>query len=161
MFGEKKKVSINMPRWPLSFHFVSNQEAKEQLSPLSAALEKLQQEKQELVERKRQRQEEGQEKVDTFSLLSFFHCTLSLYWELSAHSATNCFTHTGLDMVDCILLSLLSVSSFGVPNSIFAWTGTGKDGPSWSFPFLFPYILTGLDIFNNETFIFNSQSALF
>uniref|UniRef100_A0A8C2ZBF5 RAD50 double strand break repair protein n=1 Tax=Cyclopterus lumpus TaxID=8103 RepID=A0A8C2ZBF5_CYCLU len=40
-------------------------EAKEQLSPLSAALEKLQQEKQELVERKRQRQEEGQEKVDT------------------------------------------------------------------------------------------------
>ena len=47
-----------------------HQEAKEQLSPLSAALEKLQQEKQELVERKRQRQEEGQEKVDTFLLLS-------------------------------------------------------------------------------------------
>ncbi|KAF3841072.1 hypothetical protein F7725_006934 [Dissostichus mawsoni] len=37
-------------------------EAKEQLSPLSASLEKLQQEKQELVERRRQRQEEGQEK---------------------------------------------------------------------------------------------------
>ncbi|KAM7374588.1 hypothetical protein PAMP_007235 [Pampus punctatissimus] len=39
-------------------------DAKEQLSPLSAALEKLQQEKQELVERKRQRQEEGQEKIN-------------------------------------------------------------------------------------------------
>ncbi|AWO99947.1 putative DNA repair protein RAD50 isoform 2 [Scophthalmus maximus] len=39
-------------------------EAKEQLSPLSAALEKLQQEKQELVEQKRQRQEEGQEKIN-------------------------------------------------------------------------------------------------
>uniref|UniRef100_A0A3B4VF84 RAD50 double strand break repair protein n=1 Tax=Seriola dumerili TaxID=41447 RepID=A0A3B4VF84_SERDU len=39
-------------------------DAKEQLSPLSAALEKLQQEKQELVDRRRQRQEEGQEKVD-------------------------------------------------------------------------------------------------
>nr|XP_046266990.1 DNA repair protein RAD50 [Scatophagus argus] len=39
-------------------------EAKEQLSPLSVALEKLQQEKQELVERKRQRQEEGQEKIN-------------------------------------------------------------------------------------------------
>ncbi|XP_035035031.1 DNA repair protein RAD50 [Hippoglossus stenolepis] len=39
-------------------------EAKEQLCPLSAALEKLQQEKQELVERKRQRQEEGQEKIN-------------------------------------------------------------------------------------------------
>ncbi|KAM6907880.1 DNA repair protein RAD50 [Xenentodon cancila] len=38
-------------------------EAKEQLSPLSAALEKLQQEKQELVERRRLRQEEGQEKI--------------------------------------------------------------------------------------------------
>lgn len=45
-----------------------SQEAKEQLSPLSASLEKLQQEKQELVERRRQRQEEGQEKVGTFSL---------------------------------------------------------------------------------------------
>lgn len=44
-------------------HFLPNQEAKEQLSPLSAALEKLQQEKQELVDRWRQRQEEGQEKV--------------------------------------------------------------------------------------------------
>uniref|UniRef100_A0A3B5L9U7 RAD50 homolog, double strand break repair protein n=1 Tax=Xiphophorus couchianus TaxID=32473 RepID=A0A3B5L9U7_9TELE len=39
-------------------------EAKEQLSPLSAALEKLQQEKQELMEHKRKKQEEGQEKVD-------------------------------------------------------------------------------------------------
>lgn len=43
---------------------MSNQDAKEQLSPLSAALEKLLQEKQELVERRRQKQEEGQEKVD-------------------------------------------------------------------------------------------------
>ncbi|CAN9501772.1 unnamed protein product [Ophioblennius macclurei] len=40
-------------------------EAKEQLFPLSAALEKLQQEKQELVERKRRKQEEGQEKIDS------------------------------------------------------------------------------------------------
>uniref|UniRef100_A0A8D0AUX6 RAD50 double strand break repair protein n=1 Tax=Sander lucioperca TaxID=283035 RepID=A0A8D0AUX6_SANLU len=39
-------------------------EAKEQLSPLAAALEKLQQERLELVERKRQRQEEGQEKIN-------------------------------------------------------------------------------------------------
>ncbi|XP_074528810.1 DNA repair protein RAD50 [Halichoeres trimaculatus] len=38
-------------------------DAKEQLSPLSAALDKLQQEKQELVERKRQKQDEGQEKI--------------------------------------------------------------------------------------------------
>lgn len=51
-------------------HFVSNQEAKEQLSPLSAALEKLQKEKQELVESKRQKQDEGQEKV-------FFYLTFS------------------------------------------------------------------------------------
>ncbi|XP_056265020.1 DNA repair protein RAD50 [Pseudoliparis swirei] len=40
-------------------------EAREQLSPLAAALEKLQQEKQELGERRRQRQEEGQEKIGT------------------------------------------------------------------------------------------------
>ncbi|KAM9847048.1 DNA repair protein RAD50 isoform 2-T2 [Aulostomus maculatus] len=39
-------------------------EAKEQLSPLSSTLEKLHQEKQELVERRRQRQEEGQEKIN-------------------------------------------------------------------------------------------------
>ncbi|XP_032432891.1 DNA repair protein RAD50 [Xiphophorus hellerii] len=39
-------------------------EAKEQLSPLSAALEKLQQEKQELMEHKRKKQEEGQEKIN-------------------------------------------------------------------------------------------------
>lgn len=43
--------------------FVLLQEAKEQLSPLSVALERLQQEKQELLDRKRLRQEEGQEKV--------------------------------------------------------------------------------------------------
>lgn len=41
------------------------QGAKEQLSPLSTALEKLQQEKQELADRKRQKREEGQEKVET------------------------------------------------------------------------------------------------
>lgn len=43
--------------------FLLLQEAKEQLSPLSVALERLQQEKQELLDRKRQRQEEGLEKV--------------------------------------------------------------------------------------------------
>lgn len=47
----------------LQFMFLLLQEAKEQLSPLSVALERLQQEKQELLDRKRQRQEEGQEKV--------------------------------------------------------------------------------------------------
>lgn len=47
----------------LQFMFLLPQEAKEQLSPLSVALERLQQEKQELLDRKRQRQEEGQEKV--------------------------------------------------------------------------------------------------
>ncbi|XP_072230751.1 DNA repair protein RAD50 [Leuresthes tenuis] len=39
-------------------------ESKEHLAPLSAALEKLQQEKQDVAERKRQRQEEGQEKIN-------------------------------------------------------------------------------------------------
>ncbi|XP_061607805.1 DNA repair protein RAD50 [Phyllopteryx taeniolatus] len=39
-------------------------EAKEQLSPLSATLDKMQQEKQELMELKRQKQEEGQEKIN-------------------------------------------------------------------------------------------------
>ncbi|KAK7926333.1 hypothetical protein WMY93_008643 [Mugilogobius chulae] len=39
-------------------------DAKEQLSPLSTALDKLQQEKQEILERKRQKQEEGQEKLN-------------------------------------------------------------------------------------------------
>lgn len=47
----------------LQFMFLLLQEAKEQLSPLSVALERLQQDKQELLGRKRQRQEEGQEKV--------------------------------------------------------------------------------------------------
>ncbi|XP_053702919.1 DNA repair protein RAD50 [Synchiropus splendidus] len=40
-------------------------EAKEQLSPLSSTLDKLQQERQELVERRRQKQEEGQEKINS------------------------------------------------------------------------------------------------
>ncbi|KAL0994730.1 hypothetical protein UPYG_G00126400 [Umbra pygmaea] len=39
-------------------------EAREQVSPLAAALEKLQQERLELVQRRRQRQEEGQEKIN-------------------------------------------------------------------------------------------------
>ncbi|XP_076835840.1 DNA repair protein RAD50 [Brachyhypopomus gauderio] len=39
-------------------------EAKEQVSPLAATLVKLQQEKQDLMERRRQKQEEGQEKVN-------------------------------------------------------------------------------------------------
>ncbi|KAJ0061778.1 hypothetical protein NL108_009442, partial [Boleophthalmus pectinirostris] len=39
-------------------------DAKEQLSPLSAALDKLQQEKQEILEHNRQKQEEGQEKLN-------------------------------------------------------------------------------------------------
>ncbi|XP_069052050.1 DNA repair protein RAD50.L isoform X2 [Lepisosteus oculatus] len=39
-------------------------EAKEQLSPLAMTLEKLQQEKQELIERRRQKNEEGQEKIN-------------------------------------------------------------------------------------------------
>lgn len=47
----------------LQFMFLLLQEAKEQLSPLSVALERLQQDKQELLGRKGQRQEEGQEKV--------------------------------------------------------------------------------------------------
>lgn len=47
----------------LQFMFLLLQEAKEQLSPLSVALERLQQDKQELLGHKRQRQEEGQEKV--------------------------------------------------------------------------------------------------
>ena len=39
------------------------QDAKEQLTPISAMLEKLQQEREELVVRRRQKQDEGQEKV--------------------------------------------------------------------------------------------------
>ncbi|XP_056587602.1 DNA repair protein RAD50 [Triplophysa dalaica] len=39
-------------------------EAKDQLSPLAASLEKLQQDKQDLAERRRHRQEEGQEKIN-------------------------------------------------------------------------------------------------
>lgn len=65
------RVCVCSPAAPLScccsavlqLVFLLLQEAKEQLSPLSVALERLQQEKQELLDRKRQRQEEGQEKV--------------------------------------------------------------------------------------------------
>ncbi|KAM4619701.1 DNA repair protein RAD50 [Polymixia lowei] len=39
-------------------------DAKEQMSPMSASLEKLQQEKQDLAEHRRRRQEEGQEKIN-------------------------------------------------------------------------------------------------
>lgn len=72
-----------------------NQQAKEQLSPLSTALEKLQLEKQELVERKKQKQEECQEKVDTFSLLSVFHihqqaCFIYLSFYFSLHLHNHC-----------------------------------------------------------------------
>lgn len=42
----------------------------------------------------------GRRRYDTFSLLSLFHCTLSLYRDLSTNSATNCFTDMGLDMID-------------------------------------------------------------
>lgn len=44
------------------------QEGNEELCPLSAALEKLQQEKQKLVEQKKQREEEEQKKVDAYML---------------------------------------------------------------------------------------------
>uniref|UniRef100_A0A3P9LDM7 RAD50 homolog, double strand break repair protein n=1 Tax=Oryzias latipes TaxID=8090 RepID=A0A3P9LDM7_ORYLA len=45
-------------------------EAKEQLAPLTAALEKLQQEKQSLMELKKQKQEEGREKVEHHSFVN-------------------------------------------------------------------------------------------
>lgn len=56
-------ASVNCCSDMLQFMLLLLQEAKEQLSPLSVALERLQQEKQELLDQKRQRQEEGQEKV--------------------------------------------------------------------------------------------------
>lgn len=51
-----------------SSDFVVEQEGNEELCPLSAALEKLQQEKQKLVEQKKQREEEEQKKVDAYML---------------------------------------------------------------------------------------------
>ena len=48
------------------------QDAKEQLTPISAMLEKLQQEREELVVRRRQKQDEGQEKVGCVLHLSPF-----------------------------------------------------------------------------------------
>lgn len=51
-----------------SSDFVVEQEGNEELRPLSAALEKLQQEKQKLVEQKKQREEEEQKKVDACML---------------------------------------------------------------------------------------------
>lgn len=56
------------------------------MSPLSAALEKLQQEKHELLERKRQRQEEGQEKVRDALNLKFKVCV-----SLSGSPVRTCF----------------------------------------------------------------------
>lgn len=44
------------------------QDAKEQVSPLAITLEKLQHEKQDLIERRKQKQSEGQEKVCNFSV---------------------------------------------------------------------------------------------
>uniref|UniRef100_A0A8C2ARY0 RAD50 homolog, double strand break repair protein n=1 Tax=Cyprinus carpio TaxID=7962 RepID=A0A8C2ARY0_CYPCA len=73
--GEKLQISSNMQkRQQLEEQCVEFsteiqtlhrdiRDAKEQVSPLAATLEKLQQEKQDLAERRRQKQEEGQEKV--------------------------------------------------------------------------------------------------
>ncbi|RXN26699.1 DNA repair RAD50 [Labeo rohita] len=73
--GEKLQISSNMQkRQQLEEQCVEFtteiqtlhrdiRDAKEQVSPLAATLEKLQQEKQDLVERRRQKQEEGQQKV--------------------------------------------------------------------------------------------------
>ena len=52
------------------------QAAKEQLAPISALLEKLQHEREELVARRRQKQEEGQEKVEMFFGSCLLHCGL-------------------------------------------------------------------------------------
>lgn len=74
--GEKLQISSNMQkRQQLEEQCVEFsteiqtlhrdiRDAKEQVSPLAAALEKLQQEKQDLAERRRQKQEEGQEKIN-------------------------------------------------------------------------------------------------
>lgn len=60
-------------------------DAKEQLSPLSATLDKLQQEKQDILERKRQKQEEGQEKLnaikDRVKVVSTLEREISKYTE--------------------------------------------------------------------------------
>uniref|UniRef100_A0A8C1PLT3 RAD50 homolog, double strand break repair protein n=1 Tax=Cyprinus carpio TaxID=7962 RepID=A0A8C1PLT3_CYPCA len=74
--GEKLQISSNMQkRQQLEEQCVEFsteiqtlhrdiRDAKEQVSPLAATLEKLQQEKQDLAERRRQKQEEGQEKIN-------------------------------------------------------------------------------------------------
>uniref|UniRef100_A0A671S1U4 DNA repair protein RAD50-like n=1 Tax=Sinocyclocheilus anshuiensis TaxID=1608454 RepID=A0A671S1U4_9TELE len=74
--GEKLQISSNMQkRQQLEEQCVEFsteiqtlhrdiQDAKEQVSPLAATLEKLQQEKQDLAARRRQKQEEGQEKIN-------------------------------------------------------------------------------------------------
>lgn len=64
--------------------FSLSQEAKEQLSPLSAALEKLQQEKQELADRKRQKREEGQEKVEMT-----WTCHEGIHFKMQENSQNN------------------------------------------------------------------------
>lgn len=48
--------------------FCVMQDAKEQVSPLAITLEKLQHEKQDLIERRKHKQREGQEKVCNFSV---------------------------------------------------------------------------------------------
>uniref|UniRef100_A0A673HPB9 DNA repair protein RAD50-like n=1 Tax=Sinocyclocheilus rhinocerous TaxID=307959 RepID=A0A673HPB9_9TELE len=74
--GEKLQISSNMQkRQQLEEQCVEFsteiqtlhrdiRDAKEQVSPLAATLEKFQQEKQDLAERRRQKQEEGQEKIN-------------------------------------------------------------------------------------------------
>uniref|UniRef100_A0A3B3VRW0 RAD50 double strand break repair protein n=1 Tax=Poecilia latipinna TaxID=48699 RepID=A0A3B3VRW0_9TELE len=72
-------------------------EAKEQLSPLSAALEKLQQEKQELMEHKRKKQEEGQEKYFFILIyeiyINFNICLFMLQQKESELQETNTQLH--------------------------------------------------------------------
>uniref|UniRef100_A0A8C1P0U9 RAD50 homolog, double strand break repair protein n=1 Tax=Cyprinus carpio TaxID=7962 RepID=A0A8C1P0U9_CYPCA len=74
--GEKLQISSNMQKLQQleeqCVEFTTEiqtlhrdiQDAKEQVSPLAATLEKLQQDKQDLAEHRRQKQEEGQEKIN-------------------------------------------------------------------------------------------------
>ncbi|TRY58124.1 hypothetical protein DNTS_025536 [Danionella cerebrum] len=59
--GEKLQISSNMQKRQ---QLDEQCEAKGQVSPLAASLEKLQQEKQDLMERRRLKQEDGQEKIN-------------------------------------------------------------------------------------------------
>nr|XP_061801475.1 DNA repair protein RAD50-like [Nerophis lumbriciformis] len=64
-------------------------EAKEQLSPLSSTLDKMQLEKQELMQRKREKQEEGQEKINTIKekikTITILERDISKYLEEGKH----------------------------------------------------------------------------